>query len=118
MVAILYCFLNGEVSVLGNPGIPMQELPGEQWKGDGKGAGAGLLAWQSPGDMINYILGNVPRIEPAEIDSVGVSWTCEVFLTKLAGCFLSMGKQAQQTQKRPGPPQKPSSWQFCRWLYE
>lgn len=47
MVAILYCFLNGEVSVLGSHGIPVQELPDDRPKGSEKGAEAGLLVWQS-----------------------------------------------------------------------
>lgn len=71
MVAVLYCFLNGEVSVLGNHGIPMQKLPGES-SGEGwEGLRAGLLAWPSHlgGGMLNHILGNIPRIDSAELDS-------------------------------------------------
>lgn len=39
----------------------------------GKGSWAGWLAWQSHlGDMLIHILGNIPRIEPAEIDFVSL----------------------------------------------
>lgn len=48
--------------------------------------------------MIDHILGNVLRTEPAEIDSVGPYWVCEVFLTKLH-------EQVQQTQMSPDPTQ-------------
>lgn len=48
--------------------------------------------------MIDHILGNVLRTEPAEIDSVGLDWVCEAFLTKL-------NEQAQQTQMSQDPTQ-------------
>lgn len=88
----------------------MQKLPGVS-SGEGwDRLRAGLLAWQSHlGGMLNHILGNIPRIDSAELDS-GLRLVKWSSLSSLSASSLCASSSNPDEPSSPSPTrQNPSS---------